>query len=546
MKKRLMGIFMVLGLLAMVMEPGWADQLTILHTNDTHSHLYPFGPQNQYGGIAKMSQLIGELKQMHTLAGQPVLTLNAGDVFVGTFAFNKYLGYPEMKIMEGMYDVMCLGNHEFDLGLDALTGILSGQISGDTPVQLPILCANIGNLNAGHSLHLLVKPNLIIQAGNVKAGLFGVVTTDPQHYSAEVNAVLTDPYDAAAEQAAYLQSQGCDVVICLSHLGFYPDVQGLSTVPGIDIIIGGHTHTVLPQPQLVNGKIIVQAGEFNRYLGELKIDVTPEGISLLDYNLHSVGNTLGPDPMLLGALAKLRQGIYLDPRFGPVYTRHIAKAECNLEEKWTEDSPYRDTALGNLIADAIKDSVESGGFTLGQYPLVAFEALGYIAHRIYAGKVVGNDVMRAVPYGYDPESGLGFKINLVVLLGAQIMAGLEYTVSMVEYTDDMSLQTSGLTFEYDSFKTPASSLEDILTGQGRLDPASVKVNGVPIFPDNLDMPYQIAMNEQLVNFISSLGMEPLGKLDTGLFLYSVVTDYMRKLIKLDYAPEGRIIDTAFE
>ncbi len=544
MKKRLLGIFMVLGLLAMMSAPGWAEQLTILHTNDTHSHLYPFGPENQYGGIAKMSRFIRELKQAHSLAGCPVLTLNAGDVFVGTFAFNKYLGYPELKIMEGMYDAMCLGNHEFDLGLDALTGILSGQISGDTPIQLPILCANIGNLDAEHPLNQFIKPNLIVQTGNIRTGLFGVVTTDPQHYSAEVNAVLTDPYAAAAEQAAYLQGQGCDVIICLSHLGFSPDMQELSAVDGIDIIIGGHTHTVLPQPQLVNGKIIVQAGEFNRYLGELKVDVSEEGISLLDYNLHSVGNSLSPDPMLLHTLAKLRQGIYLDPRFGPVYTQHIATAEWNLEEKWEEGSPNRDTALGNLIADAIKDGVESGGFTLGQYPMIAFEALGYIAHRIYAGKVVGNDIMRAVPYGYDPESGLGFKIKLVALVGAQILAGLEYTVSMVEYTDDMSLQTSGLTFEYNSSKTPASTLEEILAGRGRIDPVSVKVNGVPIFPENLHQPYQVALNEQLVNFLSSLGMEPVAQMDTGLYLYSVVTNYMQKLNKLEYEAEGRIIDKA--
>ena len=86
--------------------------LTILHTNDTHSTLFPFGPLDDWGGIARMSEKIKELRSK----SENVLVLNAGDVFVGTFEFNKYLGYPELKIMEGLYDAMCLGNHEFDLG----------------------------------------------------------------------------------------------------------------------------------------------------------------------------------------------------------------------------------------------------------------------------------------------------------------------------------------------------------------------------------------------------------------------------------------------
>jgi 5'-nucleotidase/UDP-sugar diphosphatase len=542
MIKKFFALSVVLSLFLFFPSPSSAEQLTILHTNDTHSHLYPFGPLDRYGGIARMSYLIKKLKRENSRQNRSVITLNSGDVFVGTFAFNKYLGYAELKFMEGLYDSMALGNHEFDLGVDNLTAILSGVAAGDVPVQLPMLCANIKNLDPGHPLHQFVEPYRIHQVGSLNVGLIGVVTTDPINYSEEVNAILTDPYQAAGEAAYALRQQGCDIVICQSHLGKMADVQGLAWVDGIDVIVGGHSHDAIAEPLLVNDKIIVQAGEFGKFLGDLTVDVKKNRIRLVDYKLHPINWSVRRDLSLLKNLYSLKQGIEQDPRFGPVYTTSIAWAKYNHEERWEEGNPHRDTPLGNLLADGIKDGVEEGGFSLGPYPLVALEAMGYIGHRIYRGKVVGNDVMRSVPYGYDPVSGLGFKMNLVLLMGAQILAGLEYTVSMVEYTDDISLQTSGLTFEYDSTKTPVSTLDEILMGLGRIDPLSVRVDGVPLDPWGF---YQVAMNEQLVNFLSSLGMEPIMAVDTGLFLYNVVRDYMQKLKILEYASEGRIIDRAF-
>ncbi len=139
-------LVLVLGLSAL--GPAQTKTLTILHTNDTHSALLPFGHPSmpgpfgdiasdrgpgscgratlvrESGGIARMATLIKRARMRE----KNVLALNAGDVFVGSFEFNKYLGYPELKIMEGLYDAMALGNHEFDLGLDVLAGVVSGQI----------------------------------------------------------------------------------------------------------------------------------------------------------------------------------------------------------------------------------------------------------------------------------------------------------------------------------------------------------------------------------------------------------------------------------
>jgi 5'-nucleotidase/UDP-sugar diphosphatase len=518
----------------------WSAQksrLTILHTNDTHSHLFPYGPLDSWGGIARASSLIKALK-----ARRPnVLAVNSGDVFVGTFEFNKYLGYPELKIMEGLYDVMCLGNHEFDLGLEPLLGVLSGQLAGGQPVVLPILCANV-NLDGMPLLKNFVKPYMVMDVGDLRVGLVGVVTTDPLNYSPEILAVLSDPYEAAGKAAFDLRySEQADVVVCLSHLGKTADVMGLSLVPGIDIIIGGHSHDALFEPLLVNGKIIVQAGEYGHYVGELMVEVDGGQVKLLRQKLHPVDRRTRQDPGLRPTLNMLRAGIVLDPRFGPVYTQRVATAPWDLEEKWDPMRPERDTPLGNLVTDAIRTAAAGAGFPVD----FALEANGYIAYKIHRGKVVGNDVMSSVPYGYEPVSGLGFKLDVVLLAGLQILAGLEYSVSFAEYTDDASMQASGLVFEYDTSKAPMDPEQlvfNMMSGimeWGRVDPFSIKVNGQPL---DFGGTYWVALSEQLHAFLLANDLIPYADMQTGLFEYNVVRDFMSRRRFLNYGIEGRIVD----
>ena len=506
--------------------------LTILHTNDTHSCLFPFGPQDSLGGIARMSTLIKQLKARDT----NVLTLHAGDVFVGTFEFNKYLGYPELKIMEGLYDAMALGNHEFDLGLSALAGILSGVIPGKSPIMLPVLCANF---TAPPGLDALVTPHLIKEVGEagkaVKVGIFGVVTNGSQYYSGDVLPYITDPIEAAKTQVGILRGEGCEVIICLSHLGLSADsddAAGLASVPGIDIIVGGHSHDALDAARLVNGKIIVQAGDFGRFLGELEVKINGTGdVTLNRYRLHRVDWRVRKDPRLLWTLNMLRVGLVLDPRFGPVLTKEVAKAGWDMEKTFSEDQPtFRDTAVGDLVADAILWGLEKAGYEVD----AAMEALGYIGSKIYRGKIVGNDVMRVVPYGYDPTSGLGFKIVTVELAGPLLWAGLEYSVQYAPYAYDTAMQPAGLTFKYDSNLDPGFRVYD------------VRINGNFVNPYDSVTTYKIALSEKVYEVLNQLVLAmlgvPLPKTDTGLFEYNLVRDYLKKLNHVRYVAQGRVID----
>jgi hypothetical protein len=186
--------------------------------------------------------------------------------------------------------------------------------------------------------------------------------------------------------------------------------------------------------------------------------------------------------------------------------------------------------------------IVNSGFQLpGDYPLIAFEANGYIAHKIYKGKVVGNDVLRAVPYGYDPISGLNSKVKVALLAGAQLLAGIEFSTTVVEYTDELSLQASGITFAYDSSK-PAVTEEELFEGRiSRVDPTSVLIGGEPIDPEGL---YWVVCDELLLNFLTSMNILPFEEVETGMLLYNVVKGYMEKLKVLRYESEGRIVDTA--
>ena len=565
---KILGVLvLVLGL--SVMGLAQTKTLTILHTNDTHSAMLPFthqpypapfawlwpdhrlgwldqfrGPggfDREYAGIARMATLIKKIR-----AGKKnVLAFNTGDVFVGSFMFNKYLGWPEYKIMENLYDAMTPGNHEFDLGISTLEAVLGGALPGTEPISLPILNANynfgaVGGYPAS-ALAGLTQDHIIRTVDGVKVGIFGIGNEDPTNFSPEmiVRFAGDELWTVAGTQAAILRAAGCQVVICLSHLGTMYDIEGLSQVPGIDIVIGGHSHDLFDKAVLRDGKIIVQAGSHGRWLGELRVAVDAAGrLKFLNWRAHELDKTVRPDPAIQARLAALKAGVEQDPRFGDVFDKPVACAVRNIDNDWPATGPFRDSALGNLVADAIKSALLAA---TGIPPVdCVLDPAGYTEFGIPAGKVVGNDILRAVPYGYDPASGLGFKLVVVPFDGQTILALLEYTLTYVEYTISLCVQPSGMTFAYDSSKPPSAGLGQF----SRLDLMSVKI-GDDYVAANLGKVYFVGMTDQVYNFLYRLtnGGIP-NKFDSGIFEYNAVRDYMQSLGMVRYVSEGRVIDTA--
>lgn len=227
-------------------------KVTILHTNDQHSRIDPFPPtyahSSNKGGFARRATLIEAIRQEES----QVLLLDSGDVFQGTPYFNFFGGELEFKLMSKMgYEASTMGNHEFDNGLEGFKKQLPHA-------QFDFLCSNYDFTNT--ILEGLTKDYKIINKGGIKIGIFGIGVeleglVEKKNY---LETIYLDPIEIAQDRAYMLKKEKkCDLVICLSHIGYkYPnfpnkvcDVQLCQQTSHIDLVLGGHTHTFFKEPE---------------------------------------------------------------------------------------------------------------------------------------------------------------------------------------------------------------------------------------------------------------------------------------------------------
>ena len=254
-------------------------RLVILHTNDTHSTIEPFPSKHSkfpnMGGVSKRHTILQKIRSEE----EHVLLLDAGDIFQGTPYFNTFNGELEMKLMSLLqYDAATMGNHDFDIGLE-------GFLNAQQFANFPFLCANYdfsetilsGKTKAYHIFH---KAGIKIGVFGIGVALKGLVSID--NYG---NTRYLDPISTANKIASELKSKSCDLVICLSHLGFEYENKNINSdrklaaeTQNIDIILGGHTHTFFDKPLVLkNSKnkdvLVNQVGWGGVYLGRIDIDV---------------------------------------------------------------------------------------------------------------------------------------------------------------------------------------------------------------------------------------------------------------------------------
>ncbi|MBP8791945.1 MAG: metallophosphatase [Lutibacter sp.] len=270
-------------------------KITILHTNDVHSHIDPF-ESNHYkypnlGGIARRSTLIESIRTENP----NTLLLDAGDMFQGTPYFNFYGGELEFKLMSMLkYDAATIGNHDFDNGVDGLLTQLPHA-------KFDILSANYDFKNT--VLNSYIKPYKVFVKSELKIGVFGLGIelkglVDPKLYK---ETVYNDPIETAKEMTRILKDEEqCDLIICLSHLGYeyskdqhrISDLELAAKTKNIDLIIGGHTHTFLPKPTIAKNMIgenvlVNQVGCYGLNLGRIDFyfdsesNVTAKGKSII-------------------------------------------------------------------------------------------------------------------------------------------------------------------------------------------------------------------------------------------------------------------------
>lgn len=293
-REALTGLVVAAGLLSTRNARGEAatDRVTLLHTNDTHSRLDPFenGKLAGLGGIARRATLIRRIRAQnpHTLV------LDAGDTFQGTPYYNTFAGHAEFESMSAAgYDCVTLGNHDFDKGVE-------GLVSAMQKARFTFVCANY-DIDPP-DLRARVAPYEVRVVGGRRIGLFGMGVGFKNLVANNLHAgVRYRPAVAVGrEMVRTLRArEGVDAVVLLSHLGYFGhedepgDVEFAEAVPGIDVIVGGHTHSFLDKPHVVDHKTggrthIVQVGFAGTHLGQVDLIFGATGAAQVASTIHPV------------------------------------------------------------------------------------------------------------------------------------------------------------------------------------------------------------------------------------------------------------------
>ena len=358
---------------------------TILHTNDMHSAFIGMGPASDYtpftlnddktrGGFARLAGLIATLKEVRKNEG-PVLVLDAGDYSMGTaFAAAIRETGGELQLMSRMgYDATTFGNHDFDLGPDGLGTAISVAAKAG---RVPSIVASNTNFAATDAtladLQRLAKAgvirrHIVIERGGIRFGIFGVLGKEAQFYTIGAGAVtFSDAIETAKEMVGVLrETEKVDVVICLSHGGVEKgpdgrysdgdDVRLPKAVPGIDVVIGAHSHTALQEAIILNDRTpVVQTGLEGKNLGELVITLDGDKLTVESYRLHPVDDTVAGDRAIADEIDKLKQNVtaVVFASRGYSIDQKLAVAPRDIPNTFADIAAS--TLLANLCTDAFR------------------------------------------------------------------------------------------------------------------------------------------------------------------------------------------------
>ncbi len=475
-----MMIFFVLSSLSFAQT----DTLTILFASDTHSNLAPIGERTSdlkgtTGGIARAASLIGITK----MTDPNVLTVHGGDAFIGDIFYNSYFAVAELQLMKMIgYDIMTLGNHEFDLGPAVLQTALDSSM-GENPIT--IVSSNIV-LPDTSILHLnkYINQCTIRQFGSVKVGIFGLTTPETNLLS-NPSPVLFDENipQCALKTVDSLRQLGCSVILCLSHLGYGIDSVLATAIPGIDLIIGAHDHRSMPARAFTNpaGKTtwITQANAFYTEMGKVQLKITASATELLSSVIIPLDSNIPEEPAVADEVGKLISGI--EQQFGPMFTQRIGYAKGFFDEV-PEDlfgTKPKETAIGNLVTDAFREYTKTD---------IAIEPGGSTAQPLFKGPIVGDDLFRVVGYGFNETNYLGFRLVTFSVTGESLYIALESCLANISMNDEFFPQVSGLKFSYNPMKEPGSRIGKVIVNDQPLDPAKR---------------YSVTTNELAVTLLSS-------------------------------------------
>jgi 5'-nucleotidase/UDP-sugar diphosphatase len=459
---------------------------TILHTNDMHSSFIGMGPAADYtpftlnddatrGGYARLAALIASRKAAREGQG-PVLVLDAGDYSMGTAfgAATREIG-GELQLMSRMgYDATTFGNHEFDLGPDGLgKSIGAAAKAGRVPA---VLAANTDFAKQDPTLAYLqrlakagvIRRHIVIERGGMRFGIFGLLGKEAQIYTEGKGAAsFADPIETAKEMVTLLrEKEKVDLAICLSHGGVLKgkdghysegdDVSLARAVPGIDVVVGGHSHTFLREAIIVNDRTpVVQTGVNGQCLGELVITMDGGKLTVDSYKLYPIDDSVAGDRVLADEIDKLKKGVTAAVFASRGYSidQPLAVAPQDLPNTFTDIAAS--TPLANLVTDSFRKATKAD---------IGFSANGLMRAGLTRGKSgvqTVYDVFAVAPLGSGiVDHTAGSALVTAWFTGRELKNMLEFLlIDNPAHPGEYFPRTSGMRFRYD----PSRPKFDVVT-----------------------------------------------------------------------------------
>ena len=458
---------------------------TILHTNDMHASFIGMGPASDYtpftlnddttrGGYARLAGLIAKRKEARNAQG-PVLVLDAGDYSMGTAfsAATRETG-GELRLMGKMgYDATTFGNHEFDLGPAGLGKSIGAAVkAGRIPAVLAANTSFSGSDATLADLQRLAKEGvirryLVIERGGIRFGIFGSLGKEAMIYTSGGATTFADPTESAREVVKILrEKEKVDVVIALSHGGVVKGKDGRYTegedvllardVPGIDVVISGHSHTEMQEATIVNGRTpVVQTGKESRNLGELVVTLDNGKLTVESYQLHPIDDTIAGDRAIADEIEQLKKAVTAAAFASRGYRvdQPLAIAPRDLP------NTYADIAAGTLLANLVTDS-----FREATKADIGFTANGMMRAGLSRGKTgvqTVYDIFAVAPLGsgvVDPTPGSTLVTGYFT--GQDLKNLLEFLlVDNPAHPGEYFPRASGMRFRYD----PSRPKFDVVT-----------------------------------------------------------------------------------
>lgn len=466
MKRYLLGAT-ALALTAGFAAPAQAEfTLNILHINDFHSRFESITGSDStcdaegeaagecFGGIGRLKTAIDQRRSELEGSGAPVVLLSAGDEFQGSLFYSHYKSEIVADFMNDMgFDAVATGNHEFDDGPEEFARFIERA-------EFPILG---GNFDTSEDPNLAGEPPgvLVLNIGGEQVAIIGALTEDTPDIAAPgENVEFQSVVDYVSGAVGALEEAGINKIIVLSHIGYTIDQDLAAAVPGVDVIVGGHSHSLLsntqdgaagPYPTMVANPEgtevpIVQAGQYGKYLGELTVTWDDEGnvISaegeplLLDASVTPDEDFTQRLAEFAGPLEELKSEVIGTATEAIEGSREVCRAmECS---------------MGNLIADAILDRTADQGMQ------IAFQNGGGIRASIDAGEITMGEVLTVLPFSNT--------LATFQLPGEDVLASLENGVSQVEDGGGRFPQVAGLRYTFDLSQPVGERVSDVQVQEG--------------------------------------------------------------------------------